>query len=227
VDRQRAALAERFAGKVAIVTGGALGIGRAIMEELCKEGPSVSFSGISEIGFTTSRELISQAFDVLFSQGDMADEAFCQQLVDKTVSRYGKVNYLANNASSFTAKGLDATRQDWERSFHVGPIGYATMAQLVTPHLVAQGGGAIVNVSSISAYIAQPNRWTYHAAKGAVHLLTKSMAYDLAQHNIRVNSISPGWIWTREVSKAAELDGGYLGTGPEGIGKNTLLAGSD
>jgi NAD(P)-dependent dehydrogenase (short-subunit alcohol dehydrogenase family) len=261
---------------VAIVTGGASGIGRAIAEELCKEGASVSFSGISETGYTTSQELASRGYDVHFSQGDMADEAFCRLLVDNTVAHFGKLNYLVNNAFSFTAKGLDATRSDWERSFFVGPVGYATMAQLVTPHLIAQGGGAIVNVSSISAYIAQPNRWTYHAAKGAVHMLTKSMAYDLAKHNIRVNSISPGWIWTREVYKAADLDGGgrekwepiwgdfhmlrrcgepvecagpalfllsddasfitatdllvdggYLGMGPEGIGKNTRLAGSD
>jgi NAD(P)-dependent dehydrogenase (short-subunit alcohol dehydrogenase family) len=138
-----------------------------------------------------------------------------------------------------------------------------------------QSGGAIVNMSSISAFIAQPNRWTYNAAKGAVHNLTKCMAYDLAPYNIRVNSVSPGWIWTREVLKAAEIggggrerwdpiwgeyhmlrrcgepiecagptlfllsddasfitatdlaiDGGYMGMGPEGLGKTTVLAGS-
>jgi NAD(P)-dependent dehydrogenase (short-subunit alcohol dehydrogenase family) len=85
-------------------------------------------------------------------------------------------------------------------------MAYALMAQCVTPWMVRAGGGAIVNMSSISAFIAQPNRWTYNAAKGAVHTLTKCMALDLARHKIRVNSVSPGWIWTREVEKAAGGD---------------------
>jgi NAD(P)-dependent dehydrogenase (short-subunit alcohol dehydrogenase family) len=205
---ERTPIKERFKGKVAIVTGGASGIGRSIVEELCKEGASVAFSGISDIGVTTCRELADQGFDVLFCQGDMVKESFCRQLVDETRKRFGKINYLVNNAFSFTAKGMDATREDWERTFMVGPVGYATMTQMVVPHMIQQGGGAIVNMSSVSAYIAQPNRWTYNAAKGAVVQLTRCMAFDLAKHNIRINSISPGWIWTREVYKAANIDGG-------------------
>jgi len=85
-------------------------------------------------------------------------------------------------------------------------IGYATMAACVTPLMRAQGGGSIVNLSSISAHIAQPNRWTYNAAKGAVNQLTRCMALDLSADNIRVNTVSPGWIWTREVDKAAGYD---------------------
>jgi NAD(P)-dependent dehydrogenase (short-subunit alcohol dehydrogenase family) len=204
----RIAVKDRFKDKVAIVTGGASGIGRSIMEELCKEGAQVAFSGISDIGVSTCQELEAQGFEVLFCQGDMAEESFCQELVAKTVEKFGRINCLVNNAFSFTAKGMDATREDWERSFMVGPVGYATMTQLVAPHMAQIGGGAIVNMSSISAYIAQPNRWTYNAAKGAVSQLTRCMAYDLAKYNIRINSISPGWIWTREVLKAANIDGG-------------------
>jgi NAD(P)-dependent dehydrogenase (short-subunit alcohol dehydrogenase family) len=204
----RVAVQERFRDKVAIVTGGASGIGRAIVEELCKEGASVAFSGLSEIGVTTASELAAEGYDVLFLQGDMAEEAFCQQLVAATLNKWGKIHYLVNNAFSFTAKALDATREDWERIFTVGPVAYATMAALVAEPMRQQGGGAIVNMSSISAFIAQPHRWTYNAAKGAVHNLTKCMAMDLAPYGIRVNSISPGWIWTREVYKAANLDGG-------------------
>lgn len=272
---KRTAVKDRFKDRVAIVTGGASGIGRSIVEELCKEGAKVAFSGISDIGVSTCAELQAQGFDVLFCQGDMADAAFCTSLVDRTVAAFGKINHLVNNAFSFTAKGMDATREDWERVFFVGPVGYATMTQCVTPHLIAQGGGSIVCMSSISAYIAQPNRWTYNAAKGAVQQLVRCMAYDLSIHNIRVNSVSPGWIWTREVHKAADIDGGgrekwdpiwgeyhmlrrcgepvecagptlfllsddasfitatdlavdggYLGMGPEGLGKTTVLAGS-
>ena len=119
---------------------------------------------------------------------------------------FGKVNYLLNNAFSFVSKGPDATREDWLRIFEVGPVAFALMGSLVAPSMKEQGGGAIVNISSISAFIAQPNRWTYNAAKGAVHTLTKCMALDLAPYGVRVNSVSPGWIWTREVLKAAAGD---------------------
>ena len=274
--RERKSIKDRFRGKVAIVTGGASGIGRSIVEELCKEGASAAFSGISEAGFKTSKELTEAGYDVLFCRGNMADEAFCRRIVEETLEKWKGVNYLVNNAFSFTAKGLDATREEWERIFMVGPVAYAVMAQCVAEPMRRAGGGAIVNMSSISAFIAQPNRWTYNAAKGAVHNLTKCMAFDLAKYNIRVNSVSPGWIWTREVLKAAEIggggretfdpiwgqyhmlercgepiecagptlfllsddasfitaadlsiDGGYMGMGPEGLGKTTVLAGSE
>jgi NAD(P)-dependent dehydrogenase (short-subunit alcohol dehydrogenase family) len=199
---------DRFKGKAAIVTGGSSGIGRAITEELCNEGASVAFTGISEIGVNTQQELKDQGFDVLFLQGDMIDEAFCRSVVDETLKKWGKVNYLVNNAFSFTAKGIEATTEDWHRSYFVGPVGYARMAQNVIGPMKDAGGGAIVNMSSISGHIAQINRWTYNASKGAVHTMTKCMALDLAKYGIRVNSISPAWIWTREVDKAAQLDGG-------------------
>lgn len=204
----RTPVQDRFRDKVAIVTGGSNGIGRAIVEELCKEGCAVAFTGISAAGITTEAEMRAEGWDVAFCQGDMSDEAFCKEVVDVTLEKWDKVNYLVNNAFSFTAKGLDATREDWERIFMVGPVGYAVMVQNCVEPMKAQGGGAVVNMSSISAFIAQPNRWTYNAAKGAVHTLTKCMAMDLAPFGIRVNSVSPAWIWTREVYKAADLDGG-------------------
>jgi NAD(P)-dependent dehydrogenase (short-subunit alcohol dehydrogenase family) len=194
-----------LSGKIAIVTGGASGIGRAIVERLCQEGVSVTFSGISLIGESTQRELKDKGYNVQFVQGDMAEEVFCRRLVDEAKKTWGKLNYLVNNAFSFIAKGIDASREEWLRSLSVGPIGYATMAAAAVPLMRAQGG-AIVNLSSISAHIAQPSRWTYNAAKGAVNQLTRCMALDLSPYNIRVNTVSPGWIWTREVDKAAGYD---------------------
>ena len=205
---KRRAVRDRFQGKVAIVTGGASGIGRATVEELCREGAAVAFTGISDVGFTTANEFANDGFDVLFCRGDMADEHFCRSVVDSTVARWGKINYLVNNAFSFTAKALDATREDWERVMQVGPMAYALMAELVVPWMGKEGGGAIVNMSSISAFIAQPNRWTYNSAKGAVHMLTKCQAMDLARYDIRVNSVSPAYIWTRELLKEANCAGG-------------------
>lgn len=205
--KERRVIRDRFKGKVAIVTGGSAGIGRATVEELCKEGAAVSFTGIEDsLGTAVARELTEGGFDVLFCYGDMADEEFCKEVVKRTIAKWGKVNYLVNNAFSFVARGLDATHEDWERTLHVGPIAYAVMTQNVAQHMREAGGGAIVNVSSVSAFIAQPRRWTYNSAKGAVHTLTKCMALDLAHYGIRVNSVSPGWIWTREVDKAAGGD---------------------
>jgi len=195
-----------LSGKVAIVTGGTTGIGRAIMERLCQEGVSVTFSGISNNGVTTEKECGAKGYQVQFVQGDMGVEAFCRRLVDEAQKKWGKINYLVNNAFSFIAKGADANREEWLRMMNVGPIGYSTMVEGVIPAMRAEGGGAIVNLSSISAHIAQPNRWTYNGAKGAVNQLTRCMAMDLAPYGIRVNTVSPGWIWTREVDKAAGYD---------------------
>ncbi len=274
MDRQ--AIPNRFKGKVGIVTGGGSGIGRAIAHELCREGAAVLIVDISAAGQAAADELVAAGGEARFCPGDVSDEATGGRAVAAALEQWGHLNYLVNNAFSFTAQGLAATTEDWDRSLRVGPVGYAKMTQAVVPALKQAGGGAIVNVSSISAFIAQPNRWTYNAAKGAVHTLTKCMAFDLAPFHIRVNSISPGWIWTQEVHKAAAIDGGgrdkwdpiwgeyhmlrrcgepvecaaaalfllsddasfitatdlavdggYMGMGPEGLGKTTVLAGSE
>jgi len=193
--------------KKAIVTGGSSGIGRACMERLCQEGCSVTFSGISDIGETTARELADKGFEVDFVRGDMGEESFCKELVASALEKWGGIDYLVNNAFSFTATGLKSTREDWDRIMHVGPVAYATMGQNVYPHMKKRGAGAIVNMSSISAHIAQNDRWTYNSAKGAVNQLTRCMALDMSPI-VRVNTVSPGWIWTREVDKAADADGG-------------------
>jgi NAD(P)-dependent dehydrogenase (short-subunit alcohol dehydrogenase family) len=206
---ERIHVSNRFLGKVAIVTGGSSGIGRSVVEELCKEGAKVAFTGISEIGLSVERELKDLGHDVRFHRGDMIEDGFCRSTVQKTADEWGGVNYLVNNAFSFTARGVDAVYDDWYRSFFVGPVGYARMVQYCLPYMSRQENKAsIVNMSSISAHIAQIDRWTYNAAKGAVDQLTKCQALDLARYGIRVNSVSPGWIWTREVERAAQLDGG-------------------
>lgn len=196
----------RFQGKVALVTGGTSGIGQAIALELLREGATVAVTGLPADADEGRRAFAAAGFVPLLLAGDLADEAFCRQLVAAVLAQHGRLDCLVNNAFSFLAKGLDATRADFERSFNVGPFAFALLTQLAAEPMKRHGGGAIVNVSSISAWVAQPNRWTYNTAKGAVTQLTRCAALDLAPHRIRVNSVSPGWIWTREVDKAAGGD---------------------
>lgn len=202
----RTPTAGRFRGKVALVTGGTNGIGHAIALELLREGAQVVVSGLPADAEEGRRAFLAAGWDPLIVAGDLAEETFCRKLVTEALARHGRIDFLVNNAFSFIAKGLDASREDFERSFSVGPFAFALLTQLVAEPMKQQGGGAIVNVSSISAWIAQPNRWTYNTAKGAVAQLTRCAALDLAPHKIRVNSVSPGWIWTREVDKAAGGD---------------------
>jgi len=194
-------------GKKAIVTGGAQGIGRACVEAFLSYGCSVVISDIEDdTGTATVQELRDKGGDIHFIHGDMSEESFCVEQVKFALEKMGGLNFLINNAFSFIAAGLEATREEWERSMSVGPMGFAKMIQCTAKPMEASGGGAIVNISSISAHIAQPGRWTYNAAKGAVDQLTKCAALDLAPLGVRVNSVSPGWIWTREVDKAAGYD---------------------
>ncbi len=200
------AVVGRFAGKVAVVTGGTAGIGLAIALELVKEGATVTITGLPRDGDEAVAMLGDAGGDVLCMLGDMADDEFCERVVAQTVARFGRLDLLVNNAFSFLAKALDATRDDFAHSMAVGPVAFARMIQLAAVPMRAVGGGAVVNVSSISGFVAQKSRWTYNVAKGAVNQLTKCAALDLAPDGIRVNSISPGWIWTREVLKAADGD---------------------
>ena len=204
---QRKRIPDRFTGKVLIVTGGGAGIGRAVVDEFCHEGGSAVFTDIQlDKGLEAERELNSAKPQALFLHGDMADDKFVGEIVHETLSRFGRVDYLVNNAFSFIARGADATPDDWRQVFAVGPIAYARLGSSAAEAMRKTCGGAIVNISSISAFVAQPSRWTYNSAKGAVHTLTKCMALDFAPYGIRVNSVSPGWIWTQELLKAAGGD---------------------
>jgi len=189
-------------GKSAIVTGGSRRIGKATVARLLEEGVKVLFCGRNEqTGQTALAEFREQYGDnVQFIVCDMENRDTPKILVAKARELFGKLDFLVNNAFPFTAKAIDATYEDWQHAFMAGPAAYARMiAEFATDRRVTEG--AVVNISSISGHIAQPFRWTYNAAKGAVKQLTRCAAMDLAPF-IRVNCVSPAWVWTDEVAKA-------------------------
>jgi NAD(P)-dependent dehydrogenase (short-subunit alcohol dehydrogenase family) len=189
-------------GKSAVVTGGSRGIGKATVERLLAEGVSVLFCGRNEkTGLETLAAFKKTYGDkAAFIVCDMENKDTPAALISKGRSLFGELDFLVNNAFPFTAKALDATYEDWVHTFMAGPAAYArTIAEFVKQRQRKEG--AVVCVSSISGHIAQPNRWTYNAAKGAVKQLIRCAALDLAPA-IRVNCISPGWVKTDEVLKA-------------------------
>jgi NAD(P)-dependent dehydrogenase (short-subunit alcohol dehydrogenase family) len=194
-------------GRAAIVTGGASGIGAATAREFAARGARVAVMDINaEAGPKFVESLWEEGFAADFFLLDVSDREGCRREVEAFAQSAGRLDALVNNAASFLGKGLEASTADWERSLGVNVRGCANMVQAAHPHMRQTGGGAVVNVASISGYIAQPDRWTYNACKGALLSLTRCQALDLAADRIRVNSVSPGWTWTPEVAKAAEGD---------------------
>lgn len=194
-------------GRVAIVTGGASGIGEATAREFAVEGASVAIFDIdAESGERVVSRLLAEGHTAAFHPLDVSDREACDRAVEAVTAQWGRVDYLVNSAVSFLTKGLDATTADWERSLGVNVRGSANMAQACHAPMKAAGGGAIVNIASISGHVAQPNRWTYNSSKGAIIAMTRCQALDLAPDHIRVNVVSPGWTWTPEVAKAAQGD---------------------
>jgi len=193
--------------KIAIVTGAASGIGAATAREFAQGGATAVVFDINEAGgVQVVAQLRAEGYQAEFRRVDVSDADACRAAVQQVAGQLGRVDYLVNGAASFISKGLDVTTSDWERSLGVNVRGYANMVQACFEAMKAAGGGAIVNVASISAHIAQPDRWTYNACKGAIVTMSKCQALDLARYHIRVNIVSPGWIWTPEVAKAANGD---------------------
>lgn len=194
----------KWSGRAAIVTGSASGIGAATASEFVRRGVTVGLFDIDrQRGQALEERLRADGGEAHFYPVDVADSDACRAGVRALIDRAGRLDYLVNSAASFLSKGLDATPADWNHSLGVNVRGCAQMAQICFPAMKAAGGGAIVNICSISGHIAQPDRWTYNACKGALLSMTRCQALDMASAGVRVNSVSPGWTWTPEVEKAA------------------------
>lgn len=182
-------------GKVAIVTGGATLIGAAVAKDLAASGANVAVLDIdAENGVLAASALGGNG---LFIQTDITDDKAIDRAIAQTVARFGSVDVLVNLACSYVDNGFNASRKDWLGAMDVNVISAVMLAKAAYPQMKRRGGGVIINFSSISAQCAQTGRWVYPTSKAALKHLTRSMAMDLAVDNIRVNSVSPGWTWSR------------------------------
>ena len=189
----------RLTEKVAIVTGGGLGIGAAACEMMAREGAAVAVTDVlDDEGKATAERILAAGGKARFWHMDVSDEAEVKRVFNEAALAFGKVDVVVNNAGIAGAnKPTDeVTAEEWDKVINVNVRGVFFCTKHAIPHLRRAGGGSIINLSSIYGIIGAPDLPPYHASKGAVRLMTKTDALIYAQEKIRVNSVHPGYIWT-------------------------------
>lgn len=200
----------RVAGKVAIVSGAANGIGKATAQLLAKEGAKVVIGDLKEEdGQKAVAEIKAAGGEAAFVKLNVTDEAAWKAAIEQTLKLYGRLDIAVNNAGIAYSGSVESTSlEDWRRVQSINLDGVFLGTQVAIEVMKKSGGGSIVNLSSIEGLIGDPMLAAYNASKGGVRLFTKSAALHCAKsgYKIRVNSVHPGYIWTPMVAGLTKED---------------------
>lgn len=197
---------DRLRNRVAIVTGGASGIGQATSVLLAREGAHVTVADIdSARGEELARQIKSDGQSAIFVRCDVSDSAQVARMIDRTVSVFGSLDTLVNNAANVNFEDYgsvtSATEEKWDLVVDVTLKGVYLCCKYAIPHIIVAGGGAIVNVSSVGGVVGFGSASAYCSAKAGVIQLARELAIDYAQDNIRANAVCPGLIDTPQVQR--------------------------
>ncbi|MCM3584771.1 SDR family oxidoreductase [Mesobacillus maritimus] len=197
-DNQNYIGSEKLKDKVALITGGDSGIGRAVALTFAKEGADVVFVYFNEEkdAKQTTELIKATGRKCLAISGDLADETFCKQVVTDTIQTFGKLNILVNNAAvQYVQNGLEnISTEQLLRTFQVNVFGMFHLTKAALAHM--EKNSSIINTTSLSAYEGNPKLIDYSATKGAIVSFTRSLSKSLASKGIRVNGVAPGKVWT-------------------------------
>jgi len=199
----------RVDGSIAIVTGGAKGIGRASAEMLAAEGAQVAVTDVDEeTGTETVNDITNAGGEAAFFEHDVAAEDDWERVVAATQDTFGAPDVLVNNAGIYQIAPIDeVTVEDWRQLMDVNVTGVFLGMKHCTPLMREQGRGSVINLSSVAGLIGLAGHSCYGASKGAVRTMTKDTAIELAEAGVRVNSIHPAYIDTQMADYGAEVQG--------------------
>jgi NAD(P)-dependent dehydrogenase (short-subunit alcohol dehydrogenase family) len=203
----------RLRDKVAIVTGGANGIGRATALLFAREGAKVVIADRDRAaGETCASAIAAEGGEAIFVQVDVSSDTDVETLIRKTVERYGTLHVLVNSAGiAIQGAVVDTEPARWQRTLDVDLAGIYRTCRFAIPHMVRQGGGSIVNVASLQGMYGWPRYAAYAASKAGILGLTRQIAVEYAEQGIRANAISPGAIETRLGENSARLEPAFAG----------------
>jgi NAD(P)-dependent dehydrogenase (short-subunit alcohol dehydrogenase family) len=198
----------KLKGKVAVISGGDSGIGRAVAVLFAREGARVAIIYLEEDNDAeeTAEFVEDEGSEALLLRGDVGDRKFCEEAVAETVARFGRIDVVVNNAAEQHPQDeLTAISEaQLERTFRTNVFGYFFLTQAALPHL--QSGATIVNTTSVTAYRGSPQLIDYAATRGAIVSFTRSLANALNKKGIRVNAVAPGPIWTPLIPASFDAD---------------------